>query len=276
MDRQDLPNDRVRVRKSRIQRQRTSQVLAGELRNMILFGELDGQGHLPPESEFAEQLGVSRHHLREALRLLEQDGLVKVRPGRNGGIFLTVPTVEVLMRTFAGILARSQTSLADLMAARVVLEPPAAALAAVNATEAEIAELDALLLSQERELGDTQTLNSRFHVALTAAAHNRTLVLVMQAMEGLIQSLDLHAGAARFHNTGTDSQLQSGSARAHRRILEAVRARDADKAADLVRRHLLGYEDALRVRGVDIERQTVAYLLQAAEGNVPPALLGSS
>lgn len=270
----DILNDRGR--KARLQRQRMSQVLARELRNMILFGQLDGQGRLPPEPEFAEQLGVSRHHLREALRLLEQDGLVKVRPGRNGGISLTIPTVEVLMRTFAGILARSQTSLADLMTARVVLEPPAAALAAVNATDAEIAELEALVLSQEKVLGDTRALNSRFHVALTAAAHNRTLALVMQAMEGLIQSLDLHAGAARFHNMERDLQLQSGSVRAHRRIVEAVRARDADKAADLVRRHLLGYEDALRVRDVDIERQTVAYLLQAAEGNVPPVMLGPS
>lgn len=272
MDSQSPPDRQIRVRKSRIQRQRTSQVLAGELRNMILFGELDGRGNLPPESEFAEQLGVSRHHLREALRLLEQDGLVKVKPGRNGGIFLTVPTVEVLMRTFAGILARSETSLADVMAARLVLEPAAAALAAVNATEEELSALNALVESQEHELGDTGTVNSRFHVALTSAAHNRTLVLVMQAMEGLIQTLDLHAGTAGRQADSTDAQLQSGSLRAHQRILEAVRERDGEKAADLVRRHLLGFEEALRARGVDVERQTVAHLLQAAEANVPPGL----
>lgn len=259
---------RFRVRRSRVQRQRTSQVLAGELRNMILFGELDGQGNLPSEPEFAEQLGVSRHHLREALRLLEQDGLVKVRPGRNGGIFLTVPTVEVLMRTFAGILARNQTSLADVMGARLVLEPAAAAMAAANATEDELAALESLLRAQESEQGDTRNINSRFHIALTAAAHNRTLVLVMQAMEGLIQSLDLHAGAVESQADSVDTRLQSGSLRAHRRILDAVRERDAEKSAELVRRHLLGFEEALQVRGVDVERQTVAYLLQAAEGKV--------
>ncbi len=105
------------IRTSRAGRFRASETLAAELREMILLGELDGDSRLPPEPVFAEQLGVSRHHLREALRLLEQDGLVRVRPGRNGGILLTAPTVDVLTRTFATILARNQTSIADLMTA---------------------------------------------------------------------------------------------------------------------------------------------------------------
>lgn len=225
---------------------------------MILFGELDGVGRLPPEPVFAEQLGVSRHHLRESLRLLEQDGLVRVKPGRNGGIFLTVPTVDVLTRTFATILARSQTSIADLMAARLVIEPAAAALAAREATEEEIVHLEELVSSQEQG----KEVNNRFHVALTSAAHNRTLLLTMQAMRGLIRTVDRHAGS---------KELQAASARAHRRIVQAVRKRDAPATAELVRRHLLGFEDELRVRGIDLETQTVTELLRQANAGWPAA-----
>lgn len=223
---------------------------------MILLGELDGEGRLPPEPVFAQQLGVSRHHLREALRLLEQDGLVLVRPGRNGGIFLTVPTVDVLTRTFATILARSQTSIADLMAARLLIEPAAAAIAAQEATEEEIRLLEDLVFSQEQGKDE----NNRFHVALTSAAHNRTLLLTMQAMRGLIRSLDRYAGTAKMH---------AASIRAHRRIVQAVRNRDAAAAAELVRRHLLGFEDELRARGIDLESQTVTQLLRESNAGRP-------
>lgn len=223
---------------------------------MILLGELDGEGRLPPEPVFAQQFEVSRHHLREALRLLEQDGLVRVKPGRNGGIFLTVPTVDVLTRTFATILARSNTSIADLMAARLLIEPAAAALAAREATEEEIDELEELVNSQEQG----REVNNRFHVALTSAAHNRTLLLTMEAMRGLIRTVDRHAGT---------EELQAASARAHRRIVQAVRNRDAPAAAELLRRHLLGFEDELRARGIDLETQTVTELLRRANASWP-------
>jgi len=223
---------------------------------MILFGEFDGDSRFPPEPVFADQLGVSRHHLREALRLLERDGLVQVRPGRKGGIFLTGPTVDVLTRTFATLLARNQSSIADLMAARMVIEPAAAAIAAKQATEEEIRVLEDLVSLQEQG----HEVNNRFHVALTSAAHNRTLLLTMQAMRGLIRTLDRHAGTA---------EMQAASARAHRRIVEAVRNRDAATAADLVRRHLTGFEDELRARGVDLESQTLADLLRESAAERP-------
>src|SRR5438309_429977 len=123
----------------RIRIPRPSQVVAARLRTMILRGELDGdENRLPPEAEFAEQLGISRHHLREALRMLEQDGLVRIRRGHGGGISPAVPDPEVLARTFEGILARQGTLLDDLMAARLIIEPAAAQLAARNATDAEL------------------------------------------------------------------------------------------------------------------------------------------
>lgn len=116
---------RIKSRRHGLRSRRSSGLLADELRNMILFGALDGRTRLPPEPDLAGHLRVSRHQLREALRLLEQDGLVKVRAGRNGGIFLTVPTVDVLTRSFAGILARDNALIvANVLQAADNSRPP--------------------------------------------------------------------------------------------------------------------------------------------------------
>ncbi len=235
---------------------RGSQLVADALRAMIVHGELATAHSLPPEPELAARLGVSRHHLREALRLLEQDGLVKVRPGRNGGVFLTVPGVEVLTRTFSLILARTGTPLRDLMAARLVIEPAAAAIAATEATEDEIAALEAIVEQQRTQERYTEHLNTQFHVTLAAAAHNQTLLLMMRSIESLIRNIDVSV---------SNPELKEGSYRAHRAIVRAVRARDPERVEDLVRRHLRGFEDLLPAMGLDPDTHTVADLLQMAE-----------
>src|ERR687894_331668 len=130
--------------------QRASRVVADELREMILYGPWRDHTKLPPAPELAAQLGISRHHLREALRLLEQDGLVEVRPGQTGGIFRTAPSAVLLSRMFEGLLASRGASLADLMLARQVIEPASARLAALHATNTELAELEMLIVEQEK------------------------------------------------------------------------------------------------------------------------------
>ena len=243
---------------------RPSQVVADELRAMILHGDLSDVESLP-EQEIAVRLGVSRHHLREALRLLEQDGLVRVRPGRNGGVFPAVPGVDVLARTFAGILGANATSLRDLMAARLVIEPAVAEIAATAASDDDLAGIEAILTRQAEQGRYEYRLNSQFHIAIAAAAHNQTLLLMMRSIERIIHTidtLDVSQFSADAGVTGED--LRQGSYRAHRAILRALRARDPSGVADLMRRHLLGFEQRLGDIGWDPARHTVADVLQAA------------
>lgn len=241
----------------RLRISRASQQIAAELRGMILYGSLSDRAQLPPEAEFAAQLGVSRHHLREALRLLERDGLVRVRAGRKGGIFLAVPDVDVLTRAFSGILARTGATLPDLMAARLVIEPGAAALAAEHATAAELDEIAALVERQAALGYYERDLNRRFHLAVAAGAHNQTLLLMLRSIADIIEIIDVELSRGR---------LNEESVRAHRAIVRALYARDSARAADLMRRHLLGFVERLRQSGVAIDALRVADLLQASEG----------
>ncbi|MBI5947262.1 MAG: FadR family transcriptional regulator [Chloroflexi bacterium] len=239
-----------------IEIKRASQVVAGELRRMILYGSLAGVERLPPEPELAQQLGISHHHLREALRLLEQDGLLEVRRGHSGGIYLRSPDADVLARTFEGILARNRTPLADLMVARSVIEPACARLAAENASEAELDFLDSTIEQQAESELYIPELNAQFHVGVATAAHCQTLLLLMRSIERLVRDLD---------TTVDDPQLVVEQGRAHRAIVRELRKRDGQRAEYVMGRHLSGFEDRLRADGFDLSQRTVADALMRAD-----------
>jgi GntR family transcriptional repressor for pyruvate dehydrogenase complex len=230
---------------------------------MILHGQFNGLDRLPAERSFADEFGVSKHHFREALRLLEQDGLVEVRSGRNGGVFLSTPGVEVLTRTFSGMLARNGTTLADLMQARSAIEPAAAALAVSNATDEDIARLKEIVGRQASSSIYESDLNTRFHVSLAGAAHNGTLLLMMRSIESIIESVDIDARQV----ADAESAIIEDSVRAHYAILRALERRDKDLVVRRVDMHIAGWEQRLRETGINPDTYSIADVLHAAEGS---------
>jgi DNA-binding FadR family transcriptional regulator len=247
---------------ARIQLARASQVVATELRAMILRGELGGDERLPPEAEFAAQLGISRHHLREALRLLEQDGLVRIRRGHSGGIFLTVPTGEGLSRTLEGILASRRTLLADLIVAGAELAADAAALAAVHATTEDVAGMEAILRQEDTNDWLALERQHRFHFAVVDAAHNETLSLlihmIMSVLRDSVREIVGDAGTL----VQDPGEMKPSLARAHHALLRAIAAGDGDRAAAIMRAHVKTLAAVMRDCGFDPDTRTVADLWQ--------------
>ncbi len=239
---------------------RVSQLVAEELRAMILHGQFTGMDRLPPDRSFADEFGVSKHHFREALRLLEQDGLVHAKAGRNGGVFLTTPGNDILSRTFAGTLARKGTKLRDLMAARQIIEPAAAQLACEAASDAEIEGIVDMLERPEAHRSYDSSLNTQFHLALTAAGHNETLLLMMRSIQDIIHSIDI----SKRDQPGSET-LGMDSLRAHRGIVRALQQRDPEKIAYRMKLHLLGWEQRLRETGSDPDHVSISEVLQTAE-----------
>src|SRR5271168_2654604 len=105
---------------------KTSELLTSTLRKMIVDGQLKEGDFLPHESEMMEHFQVSRPSLREALRILESDRLIEVRRGSRTGARVRVPGPEIVARPAALLLELSGATLADVMAARIAIEPPAA------------------------------------------------------------------------------------------------------------------------------------------------------
>lgn len=250
---------------------RMSHRVAEDLRKQILNGTFDLAERLPPVPALAELLGISQHHLRESLRLLEQDGLVRVVSGRNGGIFINSPEQARLTRTFGLVLARSGTLLKDLMAARAVIEPAIAALAAVEASEEDLARLNAILDSHAAIGRYRPGINAEFHLAVAAATHNQTLLTTMTAMEELLLSLDIRVGRREPTSLSAAQETAPGelireSLRAHKAILRSLEARDAVRASALTLRHVVGYRDEMAASGIDLETYRIADLLDDVTG----------
>jgi GntR family transcriptional regulator, transcriptional repressor for pyruvate dehydrogenase complex len=165
--------------------------IADELRAMIVTGEVRDGDSLGRESDLVDRFGVSRPSLREALRILEAEGLVAVVRGVRGGVVVRQPDERITARNAALVLQFRNTTLADVHEARSVVEPAAArmvALARDRRTAAE--ELRRLIDAQQDVIDDPAAFgkaNAAFHKRLVALAGNQTLEIVAEMLNEIVE-----------------------------------------------------------------------------------------
>jgi GntR family transcriptional regulator, transcriptional repressor for pyruvate dehydrogenase complex len=219
---------------------KASDVLARELRERILSGELAEGTALPAERELVKQTQMSRATVREALRILEVQNLVRVRAGRAGGAFVQRPTTKSMASSVSMLIRGRQIKLADLMETREALEPFCAELAARKRTDDELAVLDRAnedIADPDADLSAFLQANLDWHVGVAMASHNELLIGFMTALS--------HAIYAGTENAAfVDDNVRTVTARAHRSITTAIRNRDADAAGRRMRRHVHSYAKA--------------------------------
>src|SRR4051795_5847796 len=120
---------------------RASSAITDQIRAAIVGGRLQEGARLAPERELAEQFGVSRVTVRDALRSLEAMGLIEVRVGARGGAFVTVPTGSVVGQTMSDMMIMKAITPEDVVEARLVVELGTVTLACARATDDDLAEL---------------------------------------------------------------------------------------------------------------------------------------
>ena len=221
---------------------KTSDVLAGELRKQILGGALSPGSSLPAERELVLQTGLSRGSVREALRILEAEGLVSTRPGRQGGSVARQPGDESLAKYINLFVHGRGISLLSLLQTREAVEPSLAALAARNRTDEELQALIAISERLEAAYADTPLYlaeNVSWHCAIAAASHNELLRAFMVAISSMVYK------ASAIENFATED-VRKVVLKAHRRILEAIVAKDADAARRRMARHLAALTAAVK------------------------------
>src|SRR3954449_12278325 len=131
---------------------RASSSIADQIRQAIVTGKLTQGSRLPPERELAEQFGVSRVTVRDALRALEAMGLLEVRVGARGGAFVTVPSGSIMGQTMSDMMMMQALSPADIVEARLVVELGTVTLACARATDEDIELMRQLGERAKREL----------------------------------------------------------------------------------------------------------------------------
>jgi GntR family transcriptional repressor for pyruvate dehydrogenase complex len=222
---------------------KASEVLADHLRENILRGELPEGSPLPTERELGEKSGLSRASVREALRILESEGLIQTRPGRNGGASVKQPNADAIARSVGLYVRGHRIRLESLLETREVIEPAIARLAALNRDEADLAHLaeaQARLKSSTWDRVAYLEANLDWHMAVARASRNEPLIGFMTAIAGVIHS------ATALEPFDTD-EVRALTIAAHDRILAAISAGDSEAAERRMARHVHAY--GARARG---------------------------
>ncbi len=177
-----------RKRESRIREK--PQQIADELRALIVSGELAEGDQLGHEPELVERFGVSRPSLREALRILEAEGLITVVRGVRGGVIAHEPDERMTARTAATVLQARNVPLADVFEARALLEPLAArTIASSRRRRSAVSELRDLIDDEAAAIEDPEAFGrtaGAFHERLVALAGNQTLTIVAEMLNEIL------------------------------------------------------------------------------------------
>jgi len=218
-----------------------------ELRRQIACGEIAEDGNLPTEGELVAQFGVSRTPVREAIRVLEMEGLVRSNQGARHGARVQPPSARIAARHTGLLLRRREASLADVYEARVAIEPQAARLLAERATPEIIGRLKALLAAERKCVKDAKAWGraaADFHVAVMDLCGNQTLAVLGLQLDDIIAG----QSAVEMVEAGSSQEAERVLAdEAHERLVTLVERRDGAKAEAFWRSHLEAAWPAYRV-----------------------------
>lgn len=205
------------------------EIVADQIRQQIVRGELTEGQRLPPEDELTTQFGVARTTLREALRVLESQGLLSIRRGRGGGPVVTHPDLGPIAMTLAVSLQLQKTSIGDLDAARQLIEPQIAGQLARHHTDADLAALEAAIdvASQAAERHDGHAFGlaaAHVHETLVERSGNTTLATLTKLLQNMV-----HAYYTRNMDK-VDQDLMRRAVRGYRKLMRLISEHD-DTAA---------------------------------------------
>jgi DNA-binding FadR family transcriptional regulator len=218
------------LRKRTFRNGRLSGQVVSEIERMIAEEYPQPRLRLPREAQLAERFQVSRIVVREAMKILEERGVVEVRAGRGTSTLAPSPerVKQSLMRLFQDQPIPSAQEMERMLELRQVLEETAAGLAAVRATKQDLQALEAALLAMAQGATEQEIVEAdlRFHCAIARSTHNQYFEMVIEPLtHTFMQQIKL----SNVADIGVDM---------HRHIFEAIRARQPVAARQCVRRLL--------------------------------------
>jgi len=213
-----------------------SQVLylsvAEEMISKIKTGEWKADERLPSERELAEQYGVGRNVVREALKVLSEKCLVRMVMGK--GNYVMIPERENLQDKMEEVLDSSRFTQKDIIDAREAIEMAVAKATVENATADEIRELKEIYRRMEQALDDRSAFageDARFHLALASCSHNEVLKMMTATLNNVTDR-------AAFHKGGKSHDFSVRAQKEHKEMVNAVAKRDLKMLQDAILRHI--------------------------------------
>ncbi len=215
-----------------IQSERLYSKIVEQIQRRILAGDLKEGDQLPSERELAEQFHVSRTAVREAIKALSEKGLLQIRHGR--GTFVTNGTLQAMRESLDMLMRIGQVDgSVELVELREIIEPEIAALAAVRASQENLAAMKDAVGIMDRSLADAAAYieaDLDFHLALAEATQNTMILKLIDSIVDLLR--EQRTRIFRVEGGPQRGQIY------HKRILEAVARHDTAAAREAMRAHL--------------------------------------
>jgi GntR family transcriptional repressor for pyruvate dehydrogenase complex len=229
---------------------RLAEIVAASLRDDILSGRLKEGDLLPRQEHLFQEFRVSLPAVREAMRILETEGLISVRRGNVGGAVVHLPTPERTAQMIGMVLQSRAATLDDVSGALLYLEPACARMCAARAdrlTEV-VPQLRTVIEAQQAGFDDVANWNSnarRFHEALVANCGSETMIVVIGSLEAIWSAHESSVwdeAQRGGQEVPPDSPMASKTRRAalrdHEKILAAIEAGNEERAGTLLASHL--------------------------------------
>jgi GntR family transcriptional regulator, transcriptional repressor for pyruvate dehydrogenase complex len=215
-----------------VQSSRLYEQIVEQIEQSVQKGDLKPGDQLPAERELAEQFGVSRTAVREAVKALREKGLVEAYPGK--GTFITNGSSNPMRQSLDRMMRSAQVdATSSLVEVREILEPEIAALAAVRATEENLNSLReavAVMDAAKRDPDAYIEADLDFHLELAEAAANPLILSLIDSIIGVLREQRMRI----FEVDGGPDRGQYH----HKKILEAMEHQDAQGAREAMRAHL--------------------------------------
>ena len=221
-------------------------LVARTIEGKNLSGEIAPGDLLPSEAGLAEKLGVNRSTIREAIRVLEQNGFVKREAGRKK-LYASIPQSGDISKRLSAAMVLNQVTFEELWEAIYVLEPAAAASAALRADAADVQDLERNLEATRKALKDSTSLTEldiEFHDLVARATRNRAIQMARMPISQLFYPPFLKVMS--LLNAGERLMV------AHEAIYAAIRDHDQKRAREWMEKHVLDFKRGYELANLDM------------------------
>jgi GntR family transcriptional repressor for pyruvate dehydrogenase complex len=193
---------------------------------------------LPSERELVDQFQVSRVTIREALTILQNQGIITIRRGMNAGTYVTEPSPVPITKTIENLISFRKLSFVHLVEARLYLEPESARAAAYLHTEADIARIKKLIDEAEETANvswkEARRTNIRFHSEVARIAQNPIVFFIIESISQVYADYLIEVTKTKLEKKTILKHIND-----HRAILRAIEKGDGDGASENTRHHLI-------------------------------------
>jgi DNA-binding FadR family transcriptional regulator len=223
-----------------LNKKRFSDQIADLIQKKILEDSLEVGTNLPSEKAMADEFQVSRSVIREALRILEISGLVNIKKGPTGGIFVSNVYHAPIKRSLDNLITCGEVTVDHLYDARLLIEPHIAGQAALHAGDADLEKFRVLFEDSAAHFDDPVRLkqnNLEFHLLLARASGNPALAVMLESVfELLVERTQSYV----------DLALERKFFKIHKALFEVIKRRQAEEASRLVREDIMDVMETLK------------------------------